>query len=251
MYPNEYPADTREKPLWLAAKLGCYEDVISLISAEHEVEGFGGYMHCSPLAIAAVHNHADIVLELVKHGADLLSKDRYHTQTALHATVRQYNARSSGLLERVDIASILIHAMVKSGLTLDSGDECGRTALHLAVSDSNEIVVRRLLDNGADIFVRDVAGMTALKYSIIEKNVCITKILIEYGADVNERYHHGRMPIHLCVNTRVPELLLLLLAHGADASATDNGGLDAIAIASQQEWLDGVNIIKGNSVKNP
>jgi ankyrin repeat protein len=247
MYPNEYPADTPETPLWLAAKLGCYDDVISLITSDHGVEGFGGYMHCSPLAIAAVHNHADIVLELVKHGADLLSKDRYHTQTALHATVRQYNARSSNLLERIDIASILIRAMVNRGLTLDSTDECGRTALHLAVADRNISIVRCLIDNGASISARDEAGMTALKYSIIEHNLGITKLLIESGADINERYHHGRMPLHLCVNTRVHELLRFLLANGADVHATDHGGLNAIAIASQQGWLDGVDIIKNES----
>ena len=75
MYPNEYPPDTLETPLWLAAKLGCYDDVIALITGDQGVGGFGGYMPCSPLGIAAVHNHADIVLERVKHGADLLSKD--------------------------------------------------------------------------------------------------------------------------------------------------------------------------------
>jgi hypothetical protein len=249
VYPSEYPTDTPEPPLWSAAKRGCHPDVLSLISSEKGLEERGGYMHCSPLAIAAAHNHGDVVFELVGSGADLLSKDRYHIETALHSAVRQYNARTRYPDESKEVASMLIWAMVGRGLTLDSVDECGRTALHLAVADNNESIVRRLLDNGANISCRDCAGTTPLKHSILDHNVTIAAVLIEYGADVNERYHHGRMPLHLCTDNQAKELSLLLLKHGADLEAIDYSGLNALAIVSQHGWLDGVQIITTESAK--
>ena len=249
VYPSEYPTDTREPPLWLAAKRGCHEEVLSLISSENGLEGRGGYMHCSPVAIAAAYNRADVVFELVDNGADLLSKDRYHTETALHCAVRQYNARNRDTVDSMDVASILIWAMVGRGLTLDSVDECGRTTLHFAVADNNESIVRKLLDNSANISARDVAGTTPLKSSILNQNVDIVEVLIGYGADVNERYHHGRMPLHLCTDTRDGTLTRLLLTHGADLDGVDYGGLNVSALASQKGWLDGVGIITAESEK--
>jgi len=136
-----------EAPLWLAAKKGFLEKVIQLISMEHEIEQCGGYNNCSPLAIATVHNKTAVVLKLIEHGADLLSKDRYFMETPLHCAVRKYNARK----EITNIASILIKAMKSNNVTLDAVDECGSTVLHLAVIDRNDSIVVELLENGANI----------------------------------------------------------------------------------------------------
>jgi ankyrin repeat protein len=181
-------------------------------------------MKCSPLAIAAAHNHGDVVFELVGSGADLLSKDLYHIETALHSAVRQYNARTSYTDESREVASMLIWAMVGRGLTLDSVDECGRTALHLAVADNNESIVRSLLENGANIKLRDVSGATPLKCSILDQNAGIAKVLLEYGADFDERYNFGITPLHLSTKNKDKIMTSLLLGYGAEIEAKDFGG---------------------------
>ena len=147
IYPHEHPSGIMEAPLWLAAKKGNLEKVTQLIFLEHEIEERGGYNNCSPLAIATVHNKTAVVLKLIECGADLLSKDRYFMETPLHCAVRKYNARQ----DTTNIASILIKSMKSNNVSLDTIDECGRTALHLAVADRNDSIVVELLENGANI----------------------------------------------------------------------------------------------------
>ena len=269
VYPNEYPLDAQESPLWLAAKGGCLREVMRLISNDKDIEEPGGYMHCSPLAIASMHDHSLVVLELLEHHADLLSTDRYFTETPLHCAVRHYNSRikTSGEMQdqsakcnsKLNIipytgvtlksksngaACILIESMALKGVTLDTKDECGRTALHLAVADKNEEIVKRLLDSGADISVKDVANTTVLKHCILENDIHFAEILIGYGADVNELYNHGRMPLHVSIGCRLNELSKLLLVHGADIETNDFGGLNASALASQNGWDRGIQLIR-------
>jgi serine/threonine-protein phosphatase 6 regulatory ankyrin repeat subunit A/serine/threonine-protein phosphatase 6 regulatory ankyrin repeat subunit B len=210
-----------EAPLWLAAKKGHLEKVTHLISLDpNEIEQCGGYNNCSPLAIATVHNKTAVVLKLIECGADLLSKDRYFMETPLHCAVRKYNARQ----DTTNIASILIKAMELNKITLDTIDECGRTALHLAVADRNDSIVVELLESGANVNVRDVSGATPLKCSIIDQTAGIAKILIQYGADVNERYNFGRTPLHLCTQYKDNIITSLLLGYGAEIEAKDFGG---------------------------
>jgi ankyrin repeat protein len=249
VYPNEYPIDVVEKPIWLAAKCGQCDEVLKSISNGEGIEERGGYMHCTPLLIASAYDNLDVVTLLIEHCADLLSKDLYYLETPLHASLRRYNARTADAKQGSEVSSVLINAMVKRGFTLDSVDECGRTALHLAVVDNNESMIKHLLNNGADISARDQAGTTALKYSILEHNLNVTLILIKYGVNVNERYHHGRIPVHLCTHSGTEELCRLLLAHGADIKAVDYGGLNALSIISQHEWVGGIDIINRESAR--
>jgi ankyrin repeat protein len=220
IYPHEHPTSIIEAPLWLAAKKGCLETVTQLISMKHEIEKCGGYNHCSPLAIATVHNKTAVVLKLIECGADLVSKDSFFMETPLHCAVRKYNARQ----DTTNIASILIKAMKSKNITLDTIDECGRTALHLAVADRNDSIVVELLQNGANIKLRDVSGATPFKCSILDQNAGIAKILIQYGADVKERYNFGRTPLHLCTHYKDDIITSLLLGHGAEIDAKDFGG---------------------------
>ena len=261
VYPNEYPVNKTEAPLWLAAKYGRVLEVIRLIASKKNIEERGGYMHCSPLAIASLNDHGSVVSVLLEHHANLLSIDSYFSETPLHCAVRHYNSRvkpvsqtndqiidlgtstNSGVVP-VTTSSILIQAMVMKGLTLDAVDECGRTALHLAVADRNESVVRRLLDNGADISLRDVSGSTVLKHSILENDHLFVKLLVEYGANINEIYNYGRLPLHLCVQHRFEALSKLLILHGADIEVLDFGGSSALALASHYGWVNGIEMIR-------
>ena len=263
VYPNEYPLDKQEAALWLAAKGGNLSEVIQLIACKKDIEERGGYMHFSPLAIASRNGHICVIEELLQHHADLRSIDSYFSETPLHSAVRHYNSRvknPSGVHDQKTCpsnattlnvakkcelnvaASMLIDAMALKGVTLDSTDECGRTVLHLAVSDRNEPIVRRLLDNGADISMKDVSGSTVLKYSIMENDMHFVSVLIEYGADINEIYNYGRMPLHLCIERHLNALSDLLLKHGADIEAVDYGGSNALALASQYGF--GVEMIR-------
>ena len=274
IYPNEYPPDTQEAPLWSAAKNGCLREVMRLISKNNDIEEPGGYMHCSPLAIASLHDHSLVVLELLEHHADLLSTDRYFTETPLHCAVRHYNSRiktpggtqdltaqRSTELDRIShpsvisksnlngAACILIGSMALKGITLDTQDECGRTALHLAVADRNEEIVKRLLESGADISVRDVAGTTVLKSSILEDDLHFASLLIGYGANVNEVYNYGRTPLHVSVGMRLHDFSNLLLLHGADIGAVDYGGQNASSLAFHHKWDRGIALIQTERVR--
>ena len=63
------------------------------------------------------------------------------------------------------IQKSLIHIvshMLDNGSDVNKEDEEGRTALHHAVSQSNDMMVNALLENGADINKQNKEGQTAL-----------------------------------------------------------------------------------------
>ena len=63
-------------PLFLAARGGHLELVKALLKSEAAVNVQGGQQHISPLHWAAHKERDDIALLLIKHGGDILLKDR-------------------------------------------------------------------------------------------------------------------------------------------------------------------------------
>jgi ankyrin repeat protein len=124
-----------------------------------------------PLFVASRHGNDGIVNLLIQQGANLDIKDRYH-DTALHVACKyQYH----------NIVKILID----HGIDINSKNIDGNTALHVAVTNRDRDSVRILLEAGAHILPNN-DGYTPLDFAKMDNNSDIIKIFQDYESDIKE-----------------------------------------------------------------
>jgi Ankyrin repeats (3 copies) len=74
-------------------------------------------------------------------------------------------------------------------------DECGRTALHQAVSDNHITAVQHLMSKGAHTNVQDKSGATALHLAVARpSDIAIVHSLISKGANIHIQNDKGLTP---------------------------------------------------------
>lgn len=78
---------------------------------------------------------------------------------------------------------------------IETKDNNGQTALHLAAANGHTATVVLLLSNGANINAIDTNGCTPLHLSIDKTHYEVTISLIEKGADFNIKNKNGSTPI--------------------------------------------------------
>ena len=184
---------------------------------------------CSPLTLAVIHNHLDIVSILLDHGALIDFEDDDWKQTPLFAA----------LLDNVDIS--ILEALLRRGCDINHRDILGRTPLHFAGitmgSDrGNYLKFTKLLEAGADINIVDGYGATILhNWDVMHKlihdeinpagQLCGTllELIFKHGGEtiVNATNKEQTMPLHVAVKVGCYTAVRLLLEHGASVHAKD------------------------------
>eukprot|EP00775_Hariotina_reticulata_P011021 gene11021-11175_t len=105
----------------------------------------------TPLMLACMGGHTNVVAWLLKHGADVWRHDRVRRQTALHY------AAGSGASDAIRLvlaqAGAAVHPSNAKTL-LEQGNHAGLTALHYAVYCDQCEVLQQLLAHEADITVQ-------------------------------------------------------------------------------------------------
>jgi len=172
------------------------------------------------LHIAAKHGFADIVAELLLHGArmDTLASDaKGCCVRPLHCAVENN------------------HPAVVAAL-LDAGDDIGVgrsysgrervTCLHIAALRQNVEMMQKLLSvPNIDINACDSDNATALHIAARGGFVDVAQLLLRHGVDVNIGMTSGQSSnqtaLHCAVRYRQVELARMMLAAGADVNATE------------------------------
>ena len=168
------PEKPRAVPLYYAARLG-FRDLAKHLIASHpehvNARALGGN-ELTPMHIAAVFGHIDILSLLLENGADLEGSDRF-IMTALH------RASLEGRLESV-------RCLLDHGANIEAQNIYGWTPLHCAARMRDRIqVVRLLLERGADVSARDKDGETPSQLAVEQE---VVELLSKYGTKSVEYY---------------------------------------------------------------
>ena len=100
--------------------------------------------------------------------------------------------------------------MLNARMPVNSRDENGWTALHLASWSNRTYIVRLLLQRGADVNARNDDGMTPLHRAAGWNSTEVIKVLLEHGASKNARNNKGRRPVDLARRYKSQEAVHLL-----------------------------------------
>ncbi|XP_077430658.1 B-cell lymphoma 3 protein isoform X3 [Vanacampus margaritifer] len=145
----------------------CLSVVLSLPSsvASLEMKNFQGL---SPLHVAVLHGHRDLVSMLLGAGADVNTTDIKSGQSSLILAVESNNTE-------------MVRFLIESGCDVNRPSYSSNTALHSACARGQADVVRVLLKSGADSSLKNYHNDTPV---MLAKNKKIADILRGRGSSI-------------------------------------------------------------------
>ena len=213
-----------------ACLLGCTDQFSILIDAGGFAEAMDDN-HETPLHLAALEGHFNIVESLLKLGVDIQRRGDYGTPMDRAAFDGQ-----------VAVMAVLLNR----GATVVTKSYWGRTPLHEAASRGHIEAVRLLLRRGAEVNAVDEIGnnRTPLHEAMYSGNSDMVKLLLLYGATVEHRNNWGATPLHMAARIGASDVVEVLLLAGVDRSAIDKQGRTPLDEAIENNHLDVVSLLK-------
>lgn len=148
----------------------------------------------TPLFRACSSVSKNVVRLLLNHKCNVNQATTDKKTPLMAALPSYYNYHVAGkkISDMLNICEMLIEA----GCNLDSQDDRGRTALHLAVESDDVYGLCLLAENGCELNPKNNQGYTPFQTAILPKTCRydIARYLLYYGADITQAMQNPDMP---------------------------------------------------------
>jgi ankyrin repeat protein len=177
----------------------------------------------SPLHLASLHDHFNIMRLLIQRGADVTSQDNLNS-TPLHLAALRGGTDSVELL-------------IEHGADVNTPNKENSAPLHLASYVVSAESVQSFIQHEADVTGQDNADVVVGLWDARARTV---EILIRHGADVHARDENNSTPLHLASSCGRANAMQLLIQHGADVAALDNNDSTPSHLVSGSRGVPGL-----------
>ncbi|XP_032869910.1 ankyrin-1 isoform X2 [Amblyraja radiata] len=123
---------------------------------------------------------------------------------------------------------------LKNGAEINTCNQNGLSALHLASKEGHVKVVSELLHNGIDLEAVTKKGNTALHIAALAGQEQVVKELVDYGANINAQSQKGFTPLYMAAQENHLDVVKFLLENGANQNVATEDGFTPLAVALQQ-----------------
>ena len=232
--------------LHAAAEGGNSSIVRSMLSCDIDINSKDDESSATPLIIAVMHNHVEVVKYLLQKGADISLTTESNKSNALHIASQYGSVEAIEMLLSYDLRPDsrdgegntplayaaacgqieAINCLLKHGADPFLRGEHGWSLLHFAAQSGNVIIIETMLSKGLDIDSRgETLGLTPVMVSIIFEKLEAAKYLLEKGADESLKTTQGKIPL-LSIASGAGSIaaVKMLLSHGCKIDARDSGG---------------------------
>ena len=208
--------------LSLASMNGLEDMVKTLLAFNANIEHCNSEQEKTPVVLAALENHLEIVRILANHGADMnvsfISEDEMVTPLIFAIKEDEWD---------------LIETLLECGASLNAVDaQYQRSPLIYATINENIEIVRLLLAYAPNeqnyVNLADYHGSTALTIAAEFGYTDIVELLLMAGAKINVQDDDGDSALHVAAFKGHSEIVTLLLQHGASVNLRNNNGLTPI-----------------------
>ena len=219
-----------EDELCQASKEG-NADAIRLIifpSFMVDVNCIGGENGSTPLLMASLNGHKEVVQLLLDWGTEL-------DKTNKKGNILQHTAAGRGHNDEVQV--------LDRGAEPNKADEYGYTPLSVAAYNGHKDVVQLLLQRRANPNKASRGGRTPLYEAANKGYRDVVEVLLDGGAEPNQARINGWTPLHAASQQGYKEVVRLLLGRGAEPNEVSNDGETPLSLAHMHENTDIVNIL--------
>ncbi|POI30516.1 hypothetical protein CIB84_005733, partial [Bambusicola thoracicus] len=134
----------------------------------------------TPLHMAALHGHSDLVSLLLKHGASISAKNAEHA-VPLHLACQKGHSQ-------------VVECLMDYNAKQNKKDAYGNTPLIYACLNGHYETTALLLQHGASVNLSNAKGNTALHEAVIGKNEALVDLLLQNGAMTHIRNERNCTP---------------------------------------------------------
>ncbi|XP_074849515.1 ankyrin-2 isoform X1 [Carettochelys insculpta] len=138
---------------------------------------------------------------------------------------------------------------LKGGIDINTCNQNGLNALHLAAKEGHVGLVQELLERGSAVDSATKKGNTALHIASLAGQAEVVKILVKEGANINAQSQNGFTPLYMAAQENHIEVVKYLLENGANQSTATEDGFTPLAVALQQGHNQAVAILLENDTK--
>lgn len=229
---NESRLDSKGRaPLHLAAERGHRRTAKVLLAGGADPSLRYGSSECSALDFAAISGHLNVMLAIMRHGADVNAAGS-DGRTCLHRAAFFNQAGSIGVL-------------VGAGADIEARDgSCGWTALHDASAEGSLCAIIALVGYKAEKNALDMKGRTPLHLASEAGQVLAARALVDARVDSNLRFGNSELSaLDVAIREGHMDVLRELVEHGVDANAADSGGLTSLHGAALLDEPDAIDVL--------
>ncbi|XP_063161063.1 NF-kappa-B inhibitor epsilon [Candoia aspera] len=180
-----------------------------------EILEFQNDLFQTPLHLSVYLEQYEVVEALILKGVNTALQDR-NGNTALHLACEQQSLECVELLLPLKkLVSDMETRKTLQDLQLQNWQ--GLTCLHISTLKGNLQLMALLVQNGADINVQDgTSGKTPLHLAVENHDELAVRHLLRLGAQVDSQMYNGCTPLHLAVGRNDAAIAAVLCHSGAD-----------------------------------
>ncbi|XP_008123288.2 NF-kappa-B inhibitor epsilon [Anolis carolinensis] len=170
----------------------------------------------TPLHLSVYLEQSLVVQALVLKGVNTALQDR-SGNTPLHLACEQQSLECTQMLLIQEPTTDNNRVARNSLQDLQLQNWQGLTCLHISTLKGNLQLMTLLVKNGADINVQDgTSGKTPLHLAVENHDEIAVKHLLQMGAQVDAQMYNGCTPLHLAVGRKDTTIAAVLCHSGAD-----------------------------------
>jgi ankyrin repeat protein len=234
---------TKNVKIEIAAQNGDLGQIKELLRAKPALVSSRYYLSGgTPLHVAALRDHKDVVAFLLANGADINAKDNFGMTPLHYAAINGHEDVTELLL--ANKAEVNVHdaaalgdlhklkALIQANPALvSSKDDMGATPLYWAAWAGRMDAAKFLLSNEAEINARNKGGQTPLTGAAGQGRMEVVQWLLANGAEVDARTNNGSTPLFGATWMNHKDVAELLLANKADVNARNSEGETPLTLA--------------------